>query len=424
MLESVAAGQVEETPSVYTKGNPNESFDDLSDDEARQNPDVMSDDDWSQDEGKPSKSGKEEVKEELKLLSDFDDTEDEKSDTKKDEKPSKEQKELEKTSKESEDSEEKSTLPSELSAEAAKGKIRIRVGEDIFGLEQTTPVRVKVDGSYTDVPLADLVSNYSGKVVYDKKFAELGTQRKEVEALKAHTANQRQFVDKVTADIKAIVGDNSKDPYEAISYLAEMVGIPTPELHKRSMEARLDELGKLLDMSDVERENYFLKKETDYLRGRQTARQEAEVQAAESERFTSHVDQIREKHGVSESLFVEAMTELEEIYSDDPSFKPTPEFVVDYAVQRPYLNKSKELVMPYADEIGSDKLAKTIQSLANMMREYGVKEADVKAELESRFGVTKGVKDLNAKLRAKGAPEKADKKPEVNSLESFDDFED
>lgn len=424
MLESVAAGQVEETPNVYTKGNPNESFDDLSDDESRQSSDVMSDDDWSQEEAKPSKSGKEEVKDDLKLLSDFDDTEEEKSDTKKDEKSAKEDKEVAKASKESEDSEEKSALPSELSADGSKGKIRVRVGEDLFGLETSTPVRVKVDGAYTDVPLADLVNNYSGKVVYDKKFAELGTQRKEVEGLKSQVTSQRQFVDKVTQDIRAIVTDPQKDPYEAISYLAEMVGVPTPELHKRSMEARLDELGKLLDMSDVERENYFLKKETDYLRGRQTARQEAEVQAVESQKFTAHVDQIRSKHNVDEETFVSAMEELEEIYADDPSFKPTPEFVVDYAVQRPYLNKSKELVMPYADEIGSDKLAKTIQSLANMMREYGVKEADVKAELESRFGVTKGVKDLNAKLRAKGAPEKADKKAEVNALESFDDFED
>jgi hypothetical protein len=126
---------------------------------------------------------------------------------------------------------------------------------------------------------------------------------------------------------------------------------------------------------------------------------------------------------VSEDQFVEAMDELEQYYGDDPNFKLTPEFVVEYATQKPYLDKAKSLVLSFREEIGEAKLAETVQGVAQLMRQYGIKEDAVKAELEARFGVTKGVKDLNDKLKAKKAPVKEAKSEQSEKLESFDDFE-
>jgi len=63
-----------------------------------------------------------------------------------------------------------------------------------------------------------------------------------------------------------------------------------------------------------------------------------------------------------------------------------------------------------------------INQLANAMKQYGVGEAEIKAELEAQFGVSKSVKDLNAKLQSKKIVKET--KQEVSeSLESFDDFE-
>lgn len=409
---------VSDNSSVYKNGNAAETFDDLDVEELQSN-DAQADDDWSEDE-KPAKAESKEAKksEDLKLLSDSEDGES-KKEAKKDEKKA----DLEDEDKKDDDKEQVDAKAEEKEEEKElpkSGKIKIRVGDDLFGLEPDTSVRVKVDGAYQDVPIAELVNNYSGKQAYDKKFTEIGNMRKEIEQKTTLIAQKEEFVNNVGKTVKEIVSDPTKDPYEAVAYLAELMGVPTPDLHKRSLEARLDELSKLLDMTDIERENYFLKKETDYLRQRQDARMKQEMEKGEHEKFATHVDTLRGKHNVSEEQFVEAMEELEQFYGDDS--KITPEFVVEYAVMKPYLETTKNLVAPYMDEIGEAKLPALIQNLANAMKQYGVKEADIKAELEAQFGVSKSVKDLNAKLLAKKKPV-VEEKVESDRLESFDDFD-
>lgn len=405
---------IADNSSAYKNGNPNETFDDMDTEEFTSN-DRPSDDDWSEDE-KPAKEAKK--SEDLKLLSDSED-----SDKKevKDVKKSVE-KEDKADDEDTEDDAKVEAKTEEVEKELPKsGKIKVRIGDDLYGLEPDTSVRVKVDGAFKDVPIAELVNNYSGKEAYDKKFTEIGNMRKEVETKTQTIAKKEEFVNTVAKTVKDIVGDPTKDPYEAVAYLAELMGVPTPDLHKRSLESRLDELSKLLDMTDIERENYFLKKETDYLRNRQDARMKQEVATQESKKFMDHVDTLRGKHNVSEEIFVEAMDELEQFYGEG-SEQITPEFVVEYAVLRPYLEKTKSLVQPYLEDIGEAKLPSVINQLANAMKQYGVGEAEIKAELEAQFGVSKSVKDLNAKLQVK-KPVKESKESESERLESFDDFE-
>ncbi|MFN8992935.1 MAG: hypothetical protein ACK5X3_04620 [Pseudomonadota bacterium] len=408
---------ISDNSAVYKQGNPNETFDDLDTEEmSSDDRGAEGDDDWSEDEGKPAKEAKK--SEDLKLLSDSDDSDKKEG---KDAKKSVE-KEDKADDEKSKDDAKVEAKTEEVDKELPKsGKIKIRVGDDLYGLEPDTSVRVKVDGAYKDVPIAELVNNYSGKEAYDKKFTEIGNMRKEVETKTQTIAKKEEFVNTVAKTVKEIVSDPSKDPYEAVAYLAELMGVPTPDLHKRSLESRLDELSKLLDMTDMERENYFLKKETDYLRSRQDARMKQEVETQESQKFMNHVDTLRGKHNVSEEKFVEAMDELEQFYGEG-SAQVTPEFVVEYAVLRPYLEKTKSLVQPYLEDIGEAKLPTVINQLANAMKQYGVGEAEIKAELEAQFGVSKSVKDLNAKLQSKKIVKET--KQEVSeSLESFDDFE-
>jgi len=422
MLENTTSTDevISDNSASYKNGNPNESFDDLDSEEmSSDDRGAEGDDDWSEDGGKPAKEGKK--SEDLKLLSDSEEGQKkEGKDAKKADKSV--EKEAKDDNEESEDDAKVEAKTEEAEKELPKaGKIKIRVGDDLYGLEPDTSVRVKVDGAYKDVPIAELVNNYSGKEAYDKKFTEIGNMRKEVETKTQTIAKKEEFVNTVAKTVKEIVSDPSKDPYEAVAYLAELMGVPTPDLHKRSLESRLDELSKLLDMTDMERENYFLKKETDYLRSRQDARMKQEVETQESQKFMTHVDTLRGKHNVSEEKFVEAMDELEQFYGEG-SAQVTPEFVVEYAVLRPYLEKTKSLVQPYLEDIGEAKLPTVINQLANAMKQYGVGEAEIKAELEAQFGVSKSVKDLNAKLQSKKIVKET--KQEVSeSLESFDDFE-
>jgi len=406
---------VTDNSSVYKNGNANETFDDMDVEElSSSDRGAEQDDDWSEDETPKAKKN-----EDLKLLSDSEDGDDKKE-------VKKEAKSEKSVEKEDKDADDKPEVDAKADKEEDKelpksGKIKIRVGDDLFGLEPDTSVRVKVDGAYKDVPIAELVNNYSGKEAYDKKFTEIGNMRKQVEQQTQTIAKKEEFVNNVAKTVKDIVSDPTKDPYDAVAYLAELMGMPTPDLHKRSLESRLDELSKLLDMTDIERENYFLKKETDYLRQRQDARMKQELESVESEKYMTQVDELRGKHNVSEEQFVEAMDELEQFYGEG-SAQVTAEFVVEYAVLKPYLETTKDLVKPYIEEIGEAKLPTIINQLANVMKQHGVSKEAIAAELEAQFGVSKSVKDLNTKLQSKKVVKEVETK-DSERLESFDDFE-
>lgn len=389
-----------------------------------------SEDDWSKEET-PTK---EKVSEDLKVIKDSQiDGEgklikDNKKNNKKDEDEISDEEESEEDeNKIEEESEEEEEIEEEEKEERKEvKKLRMRMGEELFNVDSDASFKVKVDGKNEDVPLQELINNYSGKTAWDKKFTEIGKEKKNLEFESNKLLKQKEFLDNHLYNAIIPLKDPNKNPIDSLLYLVEMSGEDPYNAYRRIMEANLEELGGLLDMTELERELYFHKKK-DELHGNAQKKRNDSIQKEQAfNQVLNKVDQLRQAFNVSEEAFVDASEELESIYNGSGlnANNITDEAVVDYASLKPHIAVVKKLVAPYEENISESKYGDVVAELARNLRNEDLDEATIKQILARNFSVEEDVKELNSKVYNKSAkaPVKKTLKEDSKSFESFDDW--
>jgi hypothetical protein len=406
-----------------------ETFDNFEDiaDEAE-----AADDDWS----KPEPEQKEKVSEDLKVIKDSqadsegkvikDDKKSEKGVKDDSEDGEEEESEKEESEEESEDEIEEVKEKTEQEKKDTK-KLRMRMGEELFNVDSDASFKVKVDGENVDVPLQELINNYSGKTAWDKKFTELGKEKKmfesEMTKFKSQVADLQGFVKTALDPLSKKDGN----PIDSLLYLVEMSGQDPYNAYRRIMEANLEELGKLYDMSEIERELYFHKKKDELHTNVAKKRHEKTQQEEVFNQTVQKVDSLRQTYKVTEEQYVEASDELEGIFEESglDVNDITHEAIVDYASLKPHIEVVKKLIEPYEDNISEGKYGDVIAELSRYLRDGKADNKAIQEILKRNFSVEEDVKELNTKVYSKGqnAPAKKALKQETSKFESFDDWE-
>lgn len=393
-----------------------------------------SEDDW----GKEETPTKEKVSEDLKVLKDSQIDgkgkliKDDKKDNKKDEDETSDEEESEEEDENEieEESEEENEIEEEKEEKEEKKdvkKLRMRMGEELFNVDSDASFKVKVDGKNEDVPLQELINNYSGKTAWDKKFTEIGKEKKNLEFESNKLLKQKEFLDNHLYNAIIPLKDPNKNPIDSLLYLVEMSGEDPYNAYRRIMEANLEELGGLLDMTELERELYFHKKK-DELHGNAQKKRNDSIQKEQAfNQVLNKVDQLRQAFNVSEEAFVDASEELESIYNGSGlnANSITDEAVVDYASLKPHIAVVKKLVAPYEENISESKYGDVVAELARNLRNEEIDEATIKQILARNFSVEEDVKELNSKVYGKSAkaPAKKALKEDSSKFESFEDLE-
>ena len=407
-----------------------ETFDNFNSEELEDNRGI--EDDWSSDvdeeEESPKKSKKETVKDDLKVIKDsqldedgevIDEEEDSLKTKKKDEDDEEEEKE--EKEEEEETDEEKPKSP-----KSDAKKLRMKMGDELFNVDSNATFKVKVDGDLQEVPLQELINNYSGKTAWDKKFTDLGKERKAHELEVANlTTKQRILADHLTT-ITSTIKDANKNPLDALMYIVELSGEDPYTAYRRIMESNLDELSNLMDMSETERELYFHKKKDELHTSVAKKRQDMYQREQSFNQAVQKVDALRQSYNVSEDQFVDASEELESIYKEaglDVN-NITEEVVVDYASLRPHIETVKELIAPYEENIAESKYGDVVSNFARYLRDGKADLKTVKEILKRNFSVEEDVKELNTRVYKK--QEKSPKSRTLNEgkkkdFETFDD---
>lgn len=404
-----------------------ETFDNFE--EIAEEAEASSDDDWSKEE--PA----EKVSEDLKVIKDSQADSEGKviKDDKKEVKAAKEETEEEEENEKSEEDDEEVVAKEDEESGKDKEKkdvknLRMKMGDELFNVASDATFKVKVDGKTEEVPLQELINNYSGKTAWDKKFTELGKEKKNFQFEYQTLNNQKKaLTDHVTNALKPLK-DPSGNPLDSLLYLVEMSGEDPYNAYRRIMESNLDELGKLLDMSEVERELYFHKKK-DELYGNVSKKREARLTEERTfNQVIQKVDQLRQSMNVSEDQFVDASEELEEIYKEAglDLNQITEEVVVDYASLKPHIDVVKELIAPYEDNISEGRYGDVVAELSRYLRDKKIDVSEAKELIKRNYAVEEEVKELNTKVYSKGskAPAKKAINQESSKFESFDDWED
>jgi hypothetical protein len=307
-------------------------------------------------------------------------------------------------------------------------KLRMRMGEDLFNIDSNSTFKIKVDGEQVDVELQDLINNYSGKTAWDKKFTELGKEKKAVEFEKNTVVKQKeQLIQHLTQALDPIK-DPNKNPLDSLLYLVELSGEDPYNAYRRIMEANLDTISELYDMDETQRELFFHKKKDELHSNVNKKRQDRVTQEQAFNQTVQKVDALRQAKNVTEDQFVDASEELEQIYKDSglDAKTITDEAIVDYASLKPHIATVKELVEPYVDNISEQKYGDVVAELSRYLRDKKMDTKAIQEVLKRNFSVEEEVKELNSKLYQKSSKQgkKASvREDESNGNESFDDLD-
>ena len=352
------------------------------------------------------------------------DEEEDKIEKKAEEKPKEEEKKVEEP-KEEEKAE-------EVKEEKPQGKtVRLKDGDKAVDLSEEATVKVKVKGKNEFVSLADLKKNYSGHVVYDEKIKEADTKLRESEEKSEKFEGQKNAI---VNDLKKVVSkmdDVDGNPLDAMKYLLEITNRPVHTYMKRALEAQLDQLSELQEMTETERELYWTKQESEWLRNNQATQDKRLSDENAHRALTQKVDNLREQYGVGEEEYIEVQRELE-----TTGREITPELVVQAAMFKPVHAQAQEFVMTnFSEDLGDNDLqnltAGTAQVLFNNPKatneeavrlaarslgyEVSTMEDDVK-ELESKNVRPASKATDNSHLRY-------GKELEDDEVDSFDSFD-
>jgi hypothetical protein len=385
--------------------------------------------DWGKPEPEAAKPVKEKVSEDLKTLddsnadSDGDVIEDKAKITKKDVKEEEDEEEVE----EEEPLEDQNTekVPEDMKD---KKNLRMRMGDDLFNISNDASFKVKIDGKMEDVNVQELLNNYSGKTAWDKKFTEIGKEKKALEQETKQITAQKEALFNHLNNILDPIKDPTKNPIDSILYLVEMSGEDPYTAYRRLMEHNLDELGSLMEMGETERELYFHKKKDDLHANVAKKRQEKQSKEEAFNQAVQKTDSLRQAYNVTEDEYVEASQELFDIYEEsklDVS-KITQEVVVDFASLKVHIETVKELTGPYLDNIADGKYGEVVTELARLVRDGKADVAEVKKILARNFSVEEDVKELNSKVYQKNqkiSGKKATLNEDSELSESFSDWD-
>lgn len=450
----ISSGNAPEVKSnhqdLYENGDPNETFDNLEYEsesskrtgeeyketfkekikKAKENKKLKAEseedeDDSEEEEEKPKKKEKkkEEPKEEKKKKSDIDTLSDKEDGLEEKEKPKKKGKDSE-DEEESEEDEEEGTPEEEEEKsldKEKKGKIKVRMNGELYGLEGDSMVRYKVDGEWVEKPLQEVLNKASGVEALDKKFTDYGQKNKELQQREAQVSKRVEVLGKVLDEISGIMKNPERSPFDALEILFEKSGQDVYTAKRRMMESVLEEVEKLQSMSEAEVKAYWLE-EKDRLR---TKTDEARKKAYEQEQTLTQsvqkLDALRQSLGVSEEQFNNAWDELE---TQGTLKDYTNEQIVEYASIKPHLDTVQDILQPFEDQIQDTEYEEIVRDFAKQLRAKKLSPEQLKKIAKQEFQ-DEDLKDLSSRAKTSKPKEKTpEKKSSKREYESFDDFED
>jgi hypothetical protein len=229
--------------------------------------------------------------------------------------------------------------------------------------------KVKINGIEKEVPLQDLLNSYSGQQEIQRRFTEFDKQKKTWEK---ETAQDKEFTKYVMTEIDGLktnfqsvisqyekTGYVDKNPITFVNQLLDNMGINSNLFERALFEHMLPDYANYFNMSDVEREAFYTKKENEYLRKKEQGFTERDRQLnSQKEQQQKDFELIRSA-GLDSVKYEELSKELEGAGIKDL----TVDKIVDYAKQKPLLDRIVTVFNEAGlDSVGNDK-AKTVYKI-------------------------------------------------------------
>jgi hypothetical protein len=287
--------------------------------------------------------------------------------------------------------------------------------------------KVKVAGKNEKVTLEELRDNYSGKTHWDKKFSEFQNDRKTWEedknSYQSEIAEIRDHFVNIASLVKgAQAGEMS--PTAATEYLLDLMGANTLEYSKAMYEHMAEEFNLYSQMTEVERDSFWTRKENAYLSKKHESLMKSQSERQAQVELQRQVETLREAHGISEEEYVSAEKDLE--MEGVPKEQLTPDNIVKAARMKPLVDTAHELIEPYLEQLSDDEANDLIVHMAKEMFENShIQASDFKNVLAEQFKVPTLVEKIEQRHPTAKTVKTTNEQP-VNTVygyESWDDFD-
>ena len=298
-------------------------------------------------------------------------------------------------------------------------KIKGKLGDSELEFDLETMVPVIIDGKEEMVPLSEIRNGYSGTKAVAKRFSEVDAQKKAFIKEKQELENKYKPIETNLNTLKQKL--DSESPYEAVEYLLENMGKDAYDFkYNKLLPSMMDEVTQLLQMDEVSREAYVLKKENEYIKkGLESKANQSKEEASRMELLTK-VDKMREAQGLSEEDFVNAHDEL----ANRGVKELSPEKVIGFASNLKLVTKAHD----YVSEIDPSKAENddVIRGVAEVLKgNPDMTKEEIQSELKKYWGLPEAMPKALAE-KAKEAEQvgnnPSQKKNFVKGYESFDDY--
>lgn len=283
--------------------------------------------------------------------------------------------------------------------EEEKPKVEVKKEEKQTNLQDK--VKVKVNGQEIEVPLQDVINSYSGQQEIQRRFTDFDKQKK---AWEKESAQEREFTNYVKTEIGGLRdsfetilsqyekhGYVDKNPLTAINQLLDKMGINSNIYERAVFEHNLPEYAKFFNMTDIERDAYFTRKENEYLRRKEQGFNERDQQVKLREEKQQKDFELIKSAGLDDIGYQSLQEELIQAGHKDL----TAEKVVEYARQKPTLEKVVKVFQEIGVDATQDPRAQTVFKILTEFPD--TTEEEILSHLDPNRAAVKSAQILQAK---------------------------
>jgi hypothetical protein len=302
----------------------------------------------------------------------------------------------------------------------AKAKVlKFKAGDQTVDLSSDALATVIIDGKKTEVPVQELLNNYSGKVTYEKKFGELHKERTQFSKEK----------ESLNGLVKNLYEKATKEPEAAWDFLAEMTKQDPAKLKMGILRQQFDEMKELYAMDPEERERWFKEQELNFRDKAHSNREKNEQERAAQAETEAKQTEARTKYSIEEDEWIGATKLVHDFLGkQDPKFdgKVTPDQVVWASRHLMALEVVGQVVPHLESHAQFDTIISDI--VHDLVRHPGMNREKLGTLLAETFAGEdkKGLKELARKAQ-KSAQLDDDDRPASRSTKnealSFDDID-
>lgn len=294
-------------------------------------------------------------------------------------------------------------------------KLKASFGEEEYEVPQDAVFKVKLDGEEVDVSLQDLRNNWSGKTAWDRKFQELGQEKKQF-------IMEKSQVEKYVNEFGTLA--RAGDKLGAMQYLASLSGMDALQFRREMRDQVLNEYKEMLNMDETQQKAFEAQEENEFLKHKMESEKTMAEQYRQEQIQAQQIMEIQEALGVDEDQWSSLVSEVSEEFDGEI----TAEVIGQYAYAKEVYSTAGDLLSQVDSEVAKNE--DIVEEVAEvMLNNPDLSQEDLLEIITEGLGIQQKRKPSKkaqtaAKQPAENNSPKQKSGSKLDTFYSFDQFDD